>query len=107
MLLLLALRLELVDAPLGLDHRRIADLLVLARTIAPVAVAAAPVAPAAALLALAIAFLARLALLTLAVLLLHLRCRDIRELVELRCFATRHGCLCGLRLSLLGAALRP
>jgi hypothetical protein len=44
--LLLALRLHLVDAPLGFDHGRIADLrLLLARAIAAVAVAAAAITP--------------------------------------------------------------
>lgn len=60
-MLLLALRLELMDAPLRLDHGRISDLLVLARTIAAVAIAAAPVAPATPVL-LAFALGARLRL---------------------------------------------
>ncbi|HYM27199.1 MAG TPA: hypothetical protein VET66_03565, partial [Steroidobacteraceae bacterium] len=48
--LLLALRLELVNAPLGFDDRRITHLLVLARTVAAVAVASTAIAAATALL---------------------------------------------------------
>src|SRR3954462_2235824 len=74
--LVLALRLQLVDASLRFDHRRITDLLVLARTIAAVAVASATIAAAAPVL-FAIAVLARLLSGLLA----------LGELMELRRFA--------------------
>lgn len=48
--LLLALRLKLMDAPLGFDHRRVTDLLLFARTIASIAITSAAAAAAAPLL---------------------------------------------------------
>src|SRR5258708_16791322 len=48
--LLLALRLKLMDAPLGFDHRRVTDLLLFPRTVASVAIASAAAAAAAPLL---------------------------------------------------------
>lgn len=101
--LLLALRFQLVDAPLGLDHCRVADLrLLLARTIAAIAVAPAAIAPPTPVL-LALAFLPGLGWLTL--LLRRLGLLPLGELVELRRFSAGHHRLQRLRGLLLRTAL--